>query len=132
LEAAAEGNSSRLEYPHQIETKDEMRIIRLAALVAAIVDDIRSGESLSLISTKFHNSLLSIMMEIVNRLAAESGIKQVALSGGVFQNRRLFSGAVDRLQEAGLQPLLHRHLPGNDGCISLGQAVVAHFSSNKL
>jgi hydrogenase maturation protein HypF len=132
LEAAAVGNSSRLEYPYQIETKDEIRIIRLAVLVAAIVDDIRSGESLSLMSTKFHNSLLSIMMEIVNRLAAESGIKQVALSGGVFQNQRLFSGAVDRLQEAGLQPILHRQLPGNDGCVSFGQAVVAHFSSNKL
>jgi hydrogenase maturation protein HypF len=132
LEAAAEGNASRLEYPYQIETKDEIRIIRLASLMSAIVDDVGAGESISLISTKFHNSVLSIMMEIVKRIAAESGIKQVALTGGVFQNRRIFNGAVDRLQEAGLRPLLHQHLPVNDGCISLGQAVVAHFKNDEF
>jgi hydrogenase maturation protein HypF len=131
LESAAEGNASRLEYPYQIETKNETSIIKLADLMAAIVNDLRLGESISLVAAKFHNSILSIMMEVVSALAAESGIKQVALSGGVFQNRRIYNGAVDRLQEAGLQPLLHRQLPVNDGCISLGQAVVANFINNE-
>jgi hydrogenase maturation protein HypF len=131
LEVAARGNPSRAEYPYQIETLAETRVIRVADLLAAILADIRAGQAVSEIATRFHNSVLSIMLKIVSQLAAESGIKQVALSGGVFQNRRLFDGAVERLKEAGFQPLLHQHLPVNDGCISLGQAVVAHFSRNK-
>jgi hydrogenase maturation factor HypF (carbamoyltransferase family) len=32
-----------------------------------------------------------------------------------------------RLREEGLEVLTHRHVPCNDGCISLGQAVVANY-----
>ncbi|MBE9506253.1 MAG: hypothetical protein IMY84_05495, partial [Chloroflexi bacterium] len=60
-----------------------------------------------------------------NRIAADSGIRTVALSGGVFQNRLLLGRVRALLSEAGLHVLLHTTLPSNDGCVSLGQAVVA-------
>ena len=60
-------------------------------------------------------------------VAAEAGIQTVALSGGCFQNRLLTRLAVGRLRAAGLQVLLHRQVPPNDGGLALGQAVVGHF-----
>jgi hydrogenase maturation protein HypF len=39
------------------------------------------------------------------------------------QNLTLAAELPRALERAGLIPLVHRHLPPNDGCISLGQAV---------
>jgi hydrogenase maturation protein HypF len=45
-----------------------------------------------------------------------------ALSGGVFQNRRLLEGVTVRLRRAGLRVLVPERLPPNDGGIAYGQA----------
>ena len=52
-------------------------------------------------------------------------IATVALSGGVFQNVRLSEIVEERLAAAGLEVLVHEHVPANDGGISIGQAAVA-------
>jgi hydrogenase maturation protein HypF len=49
----------------------------------------------------------------------------VALSGGVFMNRVLTGLLVPRLEALGLTVLLHCDTPPNDGCIAIGQAIVA-------
>ncbi|MFZ4394804.1 MAG: carbamoyltransferase HypF [Kiritimatiellia bacterium] len=49
----------------------------------------------------------------------------VALSGGVFMNRILTALLVPQLEALGLTVLQHRHTPPNDGCIAIGQALVA-------
>ncbi len=128
LEAAAESSHTLEEYPFQIVFQGETQIIKLAGLFDAILVDMRKGHTAAEISARFHNTLLSIMMRVVTQISVECGVKQVALSGGVFQNRRLFNGISGRLQAAGFQPLWHQHLPVNDGCVSLGQAMVANFS----
>ena len=62
-------------------------------------------------------------------IAEETGITQVALSGGVFQNRLLLRLAMAVLRREGFSVLTHHLVPCNDGGISLGQAVIAHFAS---
>ena len=62
------------------------------------------------------------------RLSRETGIRKVALSGGVFQNRLLLRLVATALEEAGFEVLTHSEVPANDGGISLGQAVVANFA----
>jgi hydrogenase maturation protein HypF len=57
-------------------------------------------------------------------ISEETGITQVALSGGVFQNRLLLRRAMKLLKAGGLSVILHRQVPCNDGGISLGQAVI--------
>jgi hydrogenase maturation protein HypF len=51
----------------------------------------------------------------------------VALSGGVFQNRLLLRLTLAALKREGFEVLTHRLVPPNDGGVSLGQAVIAHF-----
>lgn len=49
----------------------------------------------------------------------------VALTGGVFQNRRLSHDVAETLGRAGFQVFRHRRVPANDGGIAYGQAAVA-------
>jgi len=62
---------------------------------------------------------------------SQDSIGSVALSGGVFMNRILNDLLVPRLEAEGVRVLTHRRVPPNDGCIALGQAVVAGNRSPK-
>ncbi len=57
--------------------------------------------------------------------AREGVYHQVALSGGVFQNRLLLEQVSQRLEARGLRVLTHRSVPANDGGLALGQAAIA-------
>jgi hydrogenase maturation protein HypF len=60
-------------------------------------------------------------------LCLETGINQVALSGGVFQNRLLLRLTLEYLEKTKINVFTHKEVPCNDGGISLGQAVIAHY-----
>jgi hydrogenase maturation protein HypF len=66
--------------------------------------------------------------EMCHSIADETGISQVALSGGVFQNRLLLRKSINLLENSGFQVFTHRQVPCNDGGISLGQAVIANIA----
>ena len=53
------------------------------------------------------------------------GIRTVVLTGGVFMNSYFIEHAIDVLSDEGFTVAINRELPPNDGCISLGQAIVA-------
>jgi hydrogenase maturation protein HypF len=61
-------------------------------------------------------------------ISGSTGLNQVVLSGGVFQNRLLLRKAVGLLETGGFQVFTHRQVPTNDGGIALGQAVIANFA----
>jgi hydrogenase maturation protein HypF len=84
-----------------------------------------AGDDLSELAARFHESLASTTAEVVRAIADHTGIATVVLSGGVFQNARLLSSVVQRLEAHILQPLVPRQLPPNNGSVSYGQAVVA-------
>ena len=71
--------------------------------------------------------MVHMVVEMCRLIAKETNINQVALSGGVFQNRLLLKLATTALEREGFSVLTHKLVPCNDGGISLGQAVVAHF-----
>jgi hydrogenase maturation protein HypF len=96
-------------------------------LFAAVIDDVRKNVAVSAISLKLHLTLAKITVDICGKITLETGIKQAALSGGVFQNRLLLKLTSAGLNQAGFQVFTHHLVPCNDGGLSLGQAVIANF-----
>jgi hydrogenase maturation protein HypF len=72
-----------------------------------------------------HTGLARVTADICSLLSKKTGLEEVALSGGVWQNRRLLAFTAKFLRERGLLPLVHRLLPPNDECVSVGQVVAA-------
>jgi hydrogenase maturation protein HypF len=52
------------------------------------------------------------------------GIKEVVLSGGVFQNSYLLEGLYKKLMDDGYRVYINELVPTNDSGISVGQAAV--------
>ncbi len=115
-------------YPYTIVEEDGVFVIELKELVAGILKDLLQGITRSSISAKFHSAVAVMVAEMCQSIARKTGINQVALSGGVFQNRLLLRKVIPLLQTAHFSVLTHKQVPCNDGGISLGQAVIAHFS----
>lgn len=121
-------------YPFELDAGVDPWIIDTRPLFGNLMSDVEAGIDRGLIAGKFHRTLAEIITRTCRRLSDETGINKVALSGGVFQNMLLTGMVVDMLEALGLEALLHRRVPCNDGGISLGQAVVAfgRFSRGDL
>jgi len=100
-----------------------------APLVARILAERDRGTPVAVVAAGFHNGLGLAVADLACRLASARGLGTVALSGGVFQNARLTAVVAAAVEEAGLEVLVHRRVPPNDGGISIGQAAVAAATS---
>ena len=114
-------------YPFSIVEHQGVREIKLADLFSVVVNDVRGKVPAGIISLKFHSTVARMITGMCKMIAGETGITQVALSGGVFQNRLLMKLTPSALQREGFSVLTHHLVPCNDGGISLGQAVIANF-----
>jgi hydrogenase maturation protein HypF len=94
-------------------------------LIKAIVDDLSAGVSRDVIAARFHNTMAAMIVATCVSLREETGLRTVALSGGVFQNLLLLDHVVDLLEQQQFTVLTHGQVPCNDGGISLGQAAIA-------
>jgi hydrogenase maturation protein HypF len=83
-----------------------------------LLEDIEDGISIELISARFHNTLVNIIVAVAGRFHCE----RIVLTGGCFQNRYLTEGAVGKLRAKGIRPYWHQRVPPNDGGLALGQA----------
>jgi hydrogenase maturation protein HypF len=99
--------------------------IDAAPCIREAVAGVRAGEPVGSIAAKFHNGLALMIRNVCVRLREETGLHEVALSGGVFQNVTLLGKTLPLLAGDGFAVYVHRLVPPNDACISLGQAVVA-------
>jgi hydrogenase maturation protein HypF len=103
---------------------DPLRLDTLG-LIRALVSDRLAGVPVSVLAARFHESLAGAVTAACRRLSGQTGLRRVALSGGVFQNALLLERVDTLLREAGLDVYSNRFVPANDGGISLGQALVA-------
>ena len=91
----------------------------------ALLNDIQENVPADECALRFHNAFIELMVNAAQVFRALYDISTVALSGGVFLNRYIMEHAVTALANAGFTVALNREVPPSDGCISLGQAVVA-------
>jgi len=103
-------------------------VVKLAGLISSVARDVRAGVPVPVISVRFHRTVAQIITRMCRIVTEESGIREVALSGGVFQNRLLLRLVISALKREGLRVLTHHLVPCNDGGVSLGQAVIANFA----
>ncbi len=117
LERAIDGVNIEEAYP--LPERDGMA--DWAPLVAAVRTDVERSAPRAMIAARFHNALA----EWIVAVAARSGVRQVAFSGGVFQNGYLVERAAALLESRGFAVYTHQRVPANDGGIALGQAALA-------
>jgi hydrogenase maturation protein HypF len=102
------------------------RVLDGVELIAALARDLAGGRPLPEAAAAFHNGFATALVQAAGRACDLHGVATVALSGGSWQNALLLGRVRDALSAAGLEVLIHRRVPPNDGGISLGQAVVAN------
>ncbi|MGD8352041.1 MAG: carbamoyltransferase HypF, partial [Nitrospirota bacterium] len=119
--AAAEGESG--DYPLDISFGDTMTV-DFSFAIMGIIGDMESGVARETIAARFHNTVATAVLRVVQKLSQLSGIGAVALSGGVFQNDYLLSRLEAALGALGFEVYSNEAVPLNDGGISLGQAHV--------
>ncbi len=120
LEAIVEGREGGY-YP--MFYKDGL--IDPADVFKRIVADLRAGKERSRIAARFHSGIARMVQYICMEIKSQTGINQVVLSGGVWQNAFLLAQTTGLLQLEGFNILVHRKTPTNDGGLALGQVLVA-------
>lgn len=110
-------------YPFDVQGN----VIRLGGLFQHIVDDVRASRPAGYIGARFHWMLADLAEMICQQTSKSTGIRTVALSGGVWQNQVLLSLTRKALLQHDFNVLMHRLTPANDGGLALGQAVIANF-----
>ena len=102
--------------------------MRLAPLLAGVLADLEAGASPGVVGARLHVTVADVVLDLCRRVRAAAGLPDVALSGGVFQNRLLSDLCEVRLAADGFEVLGAGLVPVNDGGVSLGQAAVAGYT----
>ncbi|MEJ5331077.1 MAG: carbamoyltransferase HypF [Desulfobaccales bacterium] len=124
LEMAATAGEEPV-YPFPVEASGEKLLLDGPALFRAAVTDFLTGTPAARVAGRFLSSFGAGLAQAVLHAREKTGLHQVALSGGVFQNALLLQDLTARLGGAGFEVLTHHQTPPNDGCIALGQVAVA-------
>lgn len=106
-----------------IKAKENNYIVDWRNVVTNIFDDLTTNISKHIISAKFHNALVEVIIEI----SKISGINQIALSGGCFQNKYLIERIIGRLREEDFKVFWQSDIPTNDAGVNLGQMKYLSF-----
>lgn len=112
------------DYAIDMVFKDDMIDIDVSSLIPAVMKDIREKVNPSIISTKFHNTFVNSIVRSVAKISMLTGIRDVCLAGGVFQNRYVLKNVILKLGEEDFKVYTNRVLPSNDASIALGQAYI--------
>jgi len=124
LEALA-GRRTAAEYACSLAEVDGTWVADPVPLLAQLGWRIQRGVDRADLAADFHASIAWMTAELIRRIAEQVPHRTVVLSGGVFQNARLFWSVRKRLTERGFRVLVPTRLSPGDGAISYGQAAVA-------
>ncbi len=121
-----------LELPFPIREERKMLIADRRTLVEALLRELSEEgecgikpERAQALALAFHEALARMVLAMCRRLQERTGIRQIALSGGVFANVLLQERCRALLEADGFSVYVNEQVPGNDGGICLGQAWIA-------
>ena len=100
-------------------------ILPVAPLIQGAAREVAAGISPAEISARFHRTLLDLLTAATLLAKRETGLNDVVLAGGVFQNEILLQGMMALLADHGFNVWRPARCPVNDGGVALGQAIVA-------
>jgi hydrogenase maturation protein HypF len=120
LESIIDKNETGL-YEYEIINKS----ISFNAMIKQLVEDYSQGISQASIATKFHNTIIDLVVELCIKILNEKGLKKVVLSGGTFQNVYLTENIEIKLISNGYKVYFPKGVPVNDQGIALGQLAIA-------
>lgn len=94
-------------------------------MIRAIVEDMGSGLDVGVIAARFMNTLAAMALKMCKFARERSGISDVVLSGGSFQNMYIMQRLPAVLEAEGFKVWRHRRVSCNDEGIALGQLMAA-------
>ena len=112
------------QYVVELKQENSYTVVDFSATISGAIRDLERGIEKGFIASKFHNTIAACIRNVVRKLKERTGIRDVALSGGAFQNHYLLNRAIPLLVADNMNVMLNRSLPCNDACISLGQAYI--------
>ena len=116
VEAVAE------EYPVVFKKENEYTVLDFGPVVKGIIEDLLLGTETNVLAARFHNTISSVIGAVVRDLHEKTGIRDIVLSGGTFQNIVLLKRSIALLRADTMNVFVNEQMPPNDACISLGQA----------
>lgn len=99
--------------------------VSAAPIFQAISRGLKEGVAIDAMALGFHEAVGDMIVALVEKIHEEINSKQVALTGGVFQNKILMEYTLSLLREKGFDVYYNISVGTNDGGISLGQAYIA-------
>jgi hydrogenase maturation protein HypF len=124
LELLAEEGSVR-PLPYKIVRRDGLLVYDPRPTLRALLEGRAEGVPAERLAARFQETVAAVTRELCGEVRTATGLRAVALSGGVFQNQWLATTLVRRLARDGFEVHTNRCVPANDGGISYGQAAVA-------
>ncbi len=120
-------NESGCEEPYvlDLERQEDRWIISTRRMFESVVSDLEGNKPVSVISQRFHDGLVNVLVRIAHLMRERTWLEQVCLSGGTFHNAYLLEKLSARLRAEGFQVFTHSEVPAGDGGLSLGQVLVA-------
>jgi hydrogenase maturation protein HypF len=125
LEMAIGSSPDGASYPFDLKEEQNSWIIGTHPLFQALVRDLASNTPVGIISARFHNGLVDILVRLASFLHQRTGLNRICLSGGTFNNLYLTEHLAGSLEENGFEVYTQREVSCGDGGLSLGQAAVA-------
>ena len=126
-QSPAEPDSQTRSHMARVDEETPQRRLTLdpAPALQGVLDRLHAGAPTDALALAFHQSVARSARAAAEDICRDAGVRTVALSGGVFMNRLLLQLIRNGLESAGLEVLIPRSVPVNDGCIAYGQAAVA-------
>ena len=112
-------------YSFKVIAKEACLIIDVEDMFWQMHKDLKQDKNKAVIATKFHNSIARIVVDVAKRISRKTKCKDIALSGGVFQNNFLRRKVNRQLSASGFNVFMNKKVPVNDLNISLGQYYVS-------